>query len=96
MDKNLLRGRHGRVIAIDPMPSVGDPDADIGFWASARPPAGRINQRVERMSAVLGRDPNRAARWAAIWAVSAACERWREDTAELRQWAHDNVRALRS
>jgi streptomycin 6-kinase len=94
MDKNLLVGERGRVVAIDPMPRIGDPDADIGFWASARQPAEAINGRVERMATLLGRSPNRATRWAMIWAVSAACESWRADTPELRRWVQDNERAL--
>ena len=37
MDKNLLLD-HGRVLAIDPMPSVGDAHSDPGFWAAMRTP----------------------------------------------------------
>jgi streptomycin 6-kinase len=96
MDKNLLMGGHGQVVAIDPMPRVGDPHADIGFWACARQPAAAINQRVERLSILLGRDPDRATRWATVWAVSAACESWRADTPELRRWAQGNQRTLTS
>jgi streptomycin 6-kinase len=92
MDKNLLMDGHRQVVAIDPMPRIGDPDADIGFWASARQPAGTINQRVERMSTLLGRNPNRATQWALVCAVSAACESWRADTPELRQWVQDSAR----
>jgi len=33
LDKNLLRARHGYV-AIDPLPQLGDPCADVGFFAA--------------------------------------------------------------
>lgn len=94
MDKNLLVDGVGRAVAIDPMPRVGDPHADIGYWAAARRPVATITRRVERMSMLLGRDPDRATRWAVVWAVSGACESWRADVRELRRWARTNERAL--
>jgi len=78
MDKNLLR-HHDRVLAIDPMPHLGDPHSDIGFWAATRSPAADLAR-------LLGCDPDRASRWAAIYAVGSACETWRPDTAQLREW----------
>jgi streptomycin 6-kinase len=85
MDKNLLRDRD-RVVAIDPMPSVGDPHADIGFWAATRPPAGGLAARAAGLARLLGCDEARASRCAAVYAVAAACETWRTDTRELRAW----------
>jgi streptomycin 6-kinase len=86
MDKNLLR-HHDRVVAIDPMPSVGDPHADVGFWAATRPPAAGLVARAAGLARLLGCDDARASRWAAVYAVGAACETWRTDTRELRAWA---------
>jgi streptomycin 6-kinase len=85
MDKNLLR-HHDRVVAIDPMPHVGDPHSDIGFWAATRSPATDLNARAADLARLLACDPDRASRWAAIYAVGSACETWRPDTRELRKW----------
>jgi streptomycin 6-kinase len=85
MDKNLLRDGN-RVVAIDPMPQVGDPHADIGFWAATRSPAADLEARAAGLARLLARDPDRASRWAAIYGVGSACEIWRADTRELREW----------
>lgn len=85
MDKNLLRN-HDHVLAIDPMPHVGDPHSDIGFWAATRSPAANLNTRAAHLARLLTCDPDRASRWAAIYAVGSACETWRPDTSELREW----------
>jgi streptomycin 6-kinase len=86
MDKNLLR-HHNRVLSIDPMPHVGDPHSDIGFWAATRSPAGTLHTRAATLARLLNCDPDRASRWAAIYAVGSACESWRRDTRQLREWA---------
>ena len=91
MDKNLLLD-HDRVVAIDPMPHVGDPHSDIGFWAATRSPAADLDARAADVARRLGCDPDRASRWAAIYAIGSACETWRADTRELREW----VRSARS
>jgi streptomycin 6-kinase len=85
MDKNLLAD-HDRVVAIDPMPHVGDPHSDIGFWAATRSPASGLLTRAADLARLLSDDPDRASRWAAIYAVGSACETWRADTRELREW----------
>lgn len=85
MDKNLLR-HHDSILAIDPMPSVGDPHFDIGFWAATRSPARDLDARATELARLLDRDADRARRWAAIYAVGSACETWRPDTRELRAW----------
>jgi streptomycin 6-kinase len=85
MDKNLLQD-HDRVVAIDPMPHVGDPHSDIGFWAATRAPAAALIERAADLARVLTCDRDRACRWAAIYAVGSACETWRPDTPELREW----------
>jgi streptomycin 6-kinase len=87
MDKNLLRD-HDRVVAIDPMPHVGDQHSDIGFWAATRSPAGDLNARAADLARLVTCDPDRARRWAAVYAVGSACETWRADTRELREWVH--------
>ncbi len=71
-------------VAIDPVPSVGDPCADIGFFAACRQPATRIWERAEAVARRTGEDPARAVLWAAVWAVNEACETWRADSDDLR------------
>jgi streptomycin 6-kinase len=83
MDKNLLRDGD-RLVAIDPMPHVGDPHSDVGFWSATRQPAHGLDARAAELARLLGLDPDRAARWAAVYAVGSACETWRPDTTELR------------
>jgi streptomycin 6-kinase len=85
MDKNLLRD-HDDLLAIDPMPHVGDPHSDIGFWAATRSPARDLDVRAAEIARLLDCDSDRAAQWAAIYAVGSACENWRPDTTELRAW----------
>jgi streptomycin 6-kinase len=74
------------VVAIDPMPRVGDPHSDIGFWAATRSPTAGLETRASDLARLLDCDPARASRWAAIYAVGSACETWRPDTRELREW----------
>ena len=85
LDKNLLFDST-RLAAIDPMPRVGDPCADVGFFAAAHPPARRIRSRARALAGQLGCDPSRAERWAAVWATGEACETWRDDSDELQEW----------
>lgn len=87
-DKNVLLGATGYV-AIDPMPCIGDPCSDVGFFASYHPPARSIATRARAIASLLGYDTERAERaerWAAVWAVGEACETWREDSEELQSW----------
>jgi streptomycin 6-kinase len=85
IDKNLLLGPSGYV-AIDPIPSIGDPCSDIGFFASYHPPARDITPRARALAARLGHDPDRAERWAFVFAIGGACETWRRDSEELQEW----------
>ena len=85
IDKNILLGPDGYV-TIDPMPCVGDPCSDVGFFAAYHPPARHIATRARRIARLLGYDPSRAERWAAVWAVGEACETWRADSDELQTW----------
>ena len=85
LDKNVLRSTVGWV-AIDPMPRIGDPCADIGFFAAAHPPASDISSRARKLAELMGQDPDRAERWAAVWAVGQGCETWRSDSMDLQAW----------
>jgi streptomycin 6-kinase len=87
MDKNLLRHR-ADLVAIDPDPAVGDPHADIAFWAVTRTPVAELEGRTAELARLLDCDVDRATRWAAVYAVGQACEAWRSDTNELRAWVY--------
>lgn len=81
-DKNVLfQGQD--YVAIDPIPMVGDPCSDIGFFAAGRPPVSGILERAESMARRLGRDPDRSRRWAGVWAVQQAAQAWRPDQDDL-------------
>ena len=85
LDKNILLGPDGYV-AIDPMPRLGDPCADVGMFASFRQPASVILTTARTMAELLGYDTRRCEQWAAVWSVGEACETWREDSDELQAW----------
>jgi streptomycin 6-kinase len=85
VDKNLLLGSRGYV-AIDPIPRTGDPCSDVGFFAAYHPRASQLPARARDISTLMGLEPDRAARWAAVWAVGEATETWRSDSAELQAW----------
>jgi streptomycin 6-kinase len=71
--KNLLSNRTGYV-AIDPIPTIGDPCADVGFFAAGHPPAATILHKAGAIAELMGLDPQRAQRWAAVWTVLQACQ----------------------
>jgi streptomycin 6-kinase len=83
LDVDLL-WNGARYVAIDPVPCLGDPCADIGFFAAGHPPATGILDRADALSTRMGENRARAVRWAAVWAVGEACETWREDSADLQ------------
>lgn len=82
VDKNLLRSDESYV-AIDPIPCIGDPCADVGFFAACHPPAATILRRAGAVAEHMGLDRHRALRWAAVWAVLQTCQAWREDQSDL-------------
>jgi len=82
LDKNLLRNG-ARYVAIDPIPRVGDPCADVGFFAAGHRPATRILWRADAIAELMGLDRLRAQRWAAVWTVLQTCHAWREDQSDL-------------
>ena len=70
-------------MAIDPIPTIGDPCADIGFFAAGHPPAATILHKAGAIAQLMGLDPKRAQRWAAVWTVLQACQAWRDDQSDL-------------
>lgn len=82
LDKNLLHAGHG-YLAIDPIPSLGDPCSDAGFFAAGHPPADAILERAGAIAARMGLNQQRARRWAAVWTVLDACSAWRVDQSDL-------------
>ena len=83
LDKNLLWGG-GRYVSVDPIPRLGEPAADVGFFACHHPPVVDMLARAEAISRRLDSDvSDRALRWTAVWAVLLAASAWREDQRDL-------------
>jgi streptomycin 6-kinase len=82
LGKNLL-WNGARYVAIDPIPRVGDPCADVGFFAAGHRPAAGIFQRAGAIAGQMGLDRHRAQRWAAVWTVLQTCHAWRDDQSDL-------------
>jgi streptomycin 6-kinase len=82
LDKNVLWAGD-RYVAIDPIPCVGDPCSDPGFFAAGHPPATGILGRAAGIASRMGLDPDRAERWAAVWTVLQSCQAWRADQSDL-------------
>jgi streptomycin 6-kinase len=61
IDKNLLLDDRGYV-AVDPIPRIGDPCSDVGFYAAYHPRAGGVASRARLLATRCGLDPQRAAR----------------------------------
>jgi streptomycin 6-kinase len=78
VDKNILRC-DAHYVAVDPLPRLGDPLADVGFFAAYHRPATAILQRAGAIAELMGLDAHRARQWAAIWTVHQSCQAWRED-----------------
>jgi streptomycin 6-kinase len=85
-DKNLLLDSNVYIV-IDPIPMVGDPCSDVGFFAAYHPPASSALDCAAAIASALGYDELRAARWAAVWIVHQTCETWRTDSDELHALA---------
>jgi streptomycin 6-kinase len=84
LDKNLLLNG-GRYVAVDPIPRLGEPESEIGFFACHHPPVDGIVERADVLSERLGADNTRAARWAAVWVVLLATSAWRPDQEALER-----------
>jgi streptomycin 6-kinase len=82
VDKNLL-STGSSYLAIDPIPCIGDPCSDVGFFAAGHPPATGIRHRADAIAALMILDRRRARRWAAICAVLQTCQPWRDDQSDL-------------
>jgi streptomycin 6-kinase len=80
--KNLLWNGAAYVV-IDPMPHIGDPCADVGFFAAGHPPAATILSRATAIAELMGLPQHRAQRWAVVWTVLQTCQAWRDDQDEL-------------
>lgn len=66
--RNLLVCRQRGLCAIDPLPCVGDPAYDAGYWAQAAGLPGR-RLRVEGIAEAAGFEVERVRDWCAIVAV---------------------------
>ena len=84
--KNLLLRDDGSYVAVDPLPYIGDPCADIGHFSSYHSPVATVIPRARAIAEATGNDPDRAAQWAALWMIGEACETWREDSDDLQAW----------
>jgi streptomycin 6-kinase len=83
VDKNLL-WNGACYLAVDPIPRVGDPCSDVGFFAAGHHPVGGgILDRSSAIAARLGLNEQRARQWAAVWAVHQTCQAWRDDQPDL-------------
>lgn len=82
LDKNLL-WNGARYVAIDPIPRVADPCADVGLFAAGHRPATGILRRADAIAERMGLDQHRAQRWAAVWTVLQTCHAWRDDQSDL-------------
>ena len=82
LDKNILAsGDSYRVI--DPIPCIGDPCSDAGFFAAGHQPAAGTLDRANAIAAAMGLDNYRVQQWTAIWIVLQTCQAWRPDQSEL-------------
>lgn len=86
ISKNVVRDATSPVgwVAIDPLPVIGDPAAEVGAFAAYHP-AERILPIDEALARWVELDPSRARRWAAIWAVHQAAQAWRSDQNALER-----------
>lgn len=81
LTKNLLRAGDG-YRAIDPMPRLGDPCADVGIFATDQP-ASLIMDTAAELARILDLDVDRAAAWSVVWTVMQAAQAWRKDQPAL-------------
>lgn len=94
VDKNILHA-DDHYVTVDPLPRLGDPNADVGYFAACHPPAAATLQRADMIAQRMGLDARRARRWAAVWSVHQSCQAWREDQESLdRLLASDEVEGL--
>jgi streptomycin 6-kinase len=68
-NKNILRCRRRGLVAIDPLPCIGDSAYDAGYWLASVVEEGARDELSIRLSASLGLDPARVRAWAAVVAL---------------------------
>jgi len=67
-DRNLLICHRRGLVAIDPLPCVGDAAYDAAYWAHANGRSGR-RERQQAIAAALELDPDRVRRWGTVVAA---------------------------
>lgn len=84
--KNLLSDHSSRTgwVAIDPLPRIGDPAAEIATF-SAYHPSDLILPIAETLAVAAGVLVKRALGWAAILAVHQTAQAWRDDQEALER-----------
>jgi streptomycin 6-kinase len=73
-------------VALDPLPMMGDPAAEVAAFASYHP-ADLIFPIAESLAADVAVDVRRALSWTAIWTVHQAAQAWRDDQHEVESLA---------
>ena len=81
LTKNLLRTEDG-YRAIDPVPRLGDPCADVAMFACDQP-APIIMDTAAELARILNLDVDRVAAWSVVWTVMQTAQAWREDQRAL-------------
>jgi streptomycin 6-kinase len=65
-NKNILTCSKRGLAAIDPLPCLGDPAYDAGYWAVGDLPSEGRDRRCELLAKRLGLDPDRIRAWASV------------------------------
>lgn len=76
--KNVMR-RAGEVVAIDPIPALGDGAFDVALWCLSVPPWEHATVRAEVLAEAGGCHPDRAVRW--VRALAAVVATWPQEPA---------------
>jgi streptomycin 6-kinase len=90
--KNLLSDRESPTgwIAVDPLPVVGDPAAEVAAFAAYQP-AEFILPIAEALAARVNVNPKRALGWTAVWSVHQAAQSWRDDQDALERMIESSM-----
>jgi streptomycin 6-kinase len=65
-NKNILTCSRRGLAAIDPLPCLGDPAYDAGYWAVGDLPSEGRDRRCELLAKRLGLDTDRIRAWASV------------------------------
>ncbi len=71
-NKNILICRKRGLAAIDPLPCIGDPAYDAGYWAASTPPDEAREQRCMLLAEALDLDSKRVRLWAFVAVLDPA------------------------